>query len=180
MAILEIIDVPHPTLKKVAEPVKPHEIDDDLRVLISNMIETMKEAQGVGLAAPQVNVSKRILIADPGAQEGQSDPLVFINPEIVSHSGENIFEEGCLSIPEFSANIKRSKKIKVKYLDAHGKEQSIEDDGFLATILQHEIDHLNGITMLDHVSPMKRMMYLKKIKKLSRHETVAVGNEHDS
>lgn len=175
MAILEIIDVPHPTLKKIAKEVEPSEINDDLRRFIQDMIETMKDAPGVGLAAPQVNVSKRILVADPSSDEegAESNPMAFINPVIVEKSGDTTFEEGCLSLPEFRADIKRAKQIKVEYLDIHGKKQSIEDEGFLAIILQHEIDHLNGITMLDHVSAMKRMMYLKKIKKIQRLEEKA-------
>ena len=174
MAILEIIDVPHPTLKMRAKEVAANEINDDLRRFIEDMLETMKEAPGVGLAAPQVNVSKRILVADPSSEDVAYGPMALINPEIIEMSGENCFEEGCLSVPEFRAEIKRSKRVKLRYLDIWGKEQIIEDDGFLAIVLQHEIDHLNGITMLDHVSPMKRMMYLKKIKKIQKKEKQAV------
>lgn len=172
MALLQIIDIPHPTLKKVAEPVKAAEINDELRKFISDMLETMYEAPGVGLAAPQVNVSKRILVCDPSREGEEPRPMAFINPEIVEISGDCSFEEGCLSIPEFRAEIKRAKKVKVRYLDIHGVERIIEDDGFLAIVLQHEIDHLNGITMLDHVSATKREMYLKKIKKQQRKEVL--------
>lgn len=172
MALLPIIDVPHPTLSKVAEPVRPEEINDDLRRFIQDMIETMLDAPGVGLAAPQVNVSKRLLVADASSERPELKPFALINPVIIEKSGDCVFEEGCLSIPEFRANIQRSKKVKVQYLDEWGKEQTIEDDGFLAIILQHEIDHLNGITMLDHVSAMKREMYLKKIKKRERLEAL--------
>jgi peptide deformylase len=168
MARLEIIDVPHPTLKKIAVEVSPKEINDNLRGFVADMIETMLEAPGVGLAAPQVNVSKRILVVDVSAEYPDRKPFALINPMIVEKSGDSIFEEGCLSIPEFRADIKRAKKIKVEYLDEWGKTQSLEDDGFLAVVIQHELDHLNGITMLDHVSPMKRMMYLKKLKKRQR------------
>ncbi|TVQ77947.1 MAG: peptide deformylase [Bradymonadales bacterium] len=173
MALLEIIDVPHPTLSKVAKPVLPEEIDDDLRRFIQDMIETMKEAPGVGLAAPQVNISKRILVVDLSSEDPKAEAFALINPEIIECSGEDQIEEGCLSIPEFNAKIPRSKKVRVKYLDEYGKEQVIENDGFLAIVLQHEIDHLNGITMLDHVSAMKRFMYLKKIKKRQRQEKFA-------
>lgn len=168
MARLEIIDVPHPTLKKIAAEVAPEEINDNLRQFIADMIETMLEAPGVGLAAPQVNISKRLLVVDVSADYPDRKPFVLINPVIIEKSGACTFEEGCLSIPEFRADIKRSKKIKVEYLDEWGKPQSLEDDGFLAIVIQHELDHLNGITMLDHVSPMKRMMYLKKLKKRQR------------
>jgi peptide deformylase len=172
MALLDIIDVPHPTLTKVAKEVKPEEINDDLRQFLQDMIETMLDAPGVGLAAPQVDVSKRILVADASSEDPNQKPFALINPKIVEKSGECTFEEGCLSIPEFRADIKRSKWVKVEYLDENGKKQVIEDDGFLAIILQHEIDHLNGITMLDHVSGMKRMMYLKKLKKIKKREEV--------
>jgi peptide deformylase len=168
MAILEIIDVPHPTLKLIAEAVKPEEINDELRRFTADMIETMLDAPGVGLAAPQVNVSKRILVADASSENPDWTPFVLINPVIIEKSGDCVFEEGCLSIPEFRANIARSKWIKVRYLDEFGKEHTIEDDGFLAIIIQHELDHLNGITMLDHVSATKREMYLKKLKKKAR------------
>jgi peptide deformylase len=168
MAILEIIDVPHPTLKLVAKAVTPDEINDELRKFIADMIETMLDAPGVGLAAPQVNVSKRILVADASSENPKYKPFVLINPEIIEKSGDCVFEEGCLSLPEFRANISRSKSVKVQYLDEFGKKQTIEDDGFLAIILQHEMDHLNGITMLDHVSATKRDMYLKKLKKRAR------------
>jgi len=170
MALLEIIDVPHPTLKKVAIAVRPEDIDDKLRKFCADMIETMKEAPGVGLAAPQVNVSKRILVIDASSEIPDFEAFALINPTIVEKSGETTFEEGCLSIPEFRAEIKRAQKVKVEYLDVNGKKQVIEDEGFVAIILQHEIDHLEGITMLDHVSPMKRMMYLKKLKKIQKQE----------
>lgn len=168
MALLEIIDVPHPTLSKVAEPVKASEINDELRKFVSDMIETMQDAPGVGLAAPQVNVSKRILVVDVSSEDPNRKAFALINPEIVSQSGECGIEEGCLSIPEFTAEIPRAKEVRVRYLDEFGKEKEIKTDGFLAIVLQHELDHLNGITMLDHVSAMKRFMYLKKLKKKER------------
>lgn len=175
MAKLEIIDVPHPTLKKIAEEVKASEINEQLRLFIKDMIETMLDAPGVGLAAPQVNVSKRIIVVDVSSDYPDRPPFALINPKIVESSGDCSFEEGCLSIPEFRTEIKRAKKVRVEYLDEYGKEQSIEDSDFLAIVLQHEIDHLNGITMLDHVSPMKRMMYLKKLKKIQKRSVDTVG-----
>ena len=176
MAILEIIDVPHPTLKKKAKEVEPEEFNEDLKKFVEDLFDTMNDAPGVGLAAPQVNVSKRILVADASSDNPDYKPMAFINPVIVEKSGDCTFEEGCLSIPEFQAEIPRAKKIKVEYQDVNGKKHTIEDDGFLAIILQHEIDHLDGITMLDHVSAVKRMMYLKKIKKLKKlEEPVAIS-----
>jgi peptide deformylase len=170
MALLPIIDVPHPTLSKVAEPVKKSEINDELRQFIRDMIETMQDAPGVGLAAPQVNVSKRILVVDISSEEPEMKPFALINPEIVAHSGETGIEEGCLSIPEFTAEIPRYQSVSVRYLDENGVEQELQANGFLAIVLQHELDHLNGITMLDHVSAMKRFMYLKKLKKKQKQE----------
>lgn len=170
MAKLEIIDVPHPTLKKVAREIEPSEINDSLRTFIADMIETMQEAPGVGLAAPQVNVSKRLIVIDVSSEYPDRPPFALINPVIIEKSGQTTFEEGCLSIPEFRAEIKRAKRIVVEYLDETGKKMRLEDEGFLAIVIQHEIDHLNGITMLDHVSPMKRIMYLKKLKKLQKRE----------
>jgi len=172
MALLQIIDVPHPTLLKIAVPVRPEEITDDFRQFLKDMIETMVNAPGVGLAAPQVNVSKRVLVVDVSSDYPDRPPFALINPVFIEKSGDCVFEEGCLSIPEFRAEIARSKYVKVQYLDENGKEQILEDDGFLAIVLQHEIDHLNGVTMLDHVSATKREMYLKKIKKRERQEAL--------
>lgn len=165
MALLEIIDVPHPTLSKVAEVVAPEDFNEDLRKFVSDMMETMKDAPGVGLAAPQVNVSKRIIVVDVSSYYEKLEPFALINPEIIEKSGDNKIEEGCLSVPDFTTEIPRSKKIKVRYQDEMGEEKELEDDDFLSIVIQHELDHLNGITMLDHVSAMKREMYLKKIKK---------------
>lgn len=168
MAKLDIIDIPHPTLKKVAKEIEVSEINDNLRAFIADMIETMQDAPGVGLAAPQVNVSKRLIVVDVSSEYPDRKAFALINPKIISCSGDTAIEEGCLSVPEFRAEIKRSKSVKVEYLDEYGNKQILEDEGFLAIVLQHEIDHLNGITMLDHVSPMKRMMYLKKLKKMQK------------
>lgn len=168
MALLNIIEVPHPVLRKKAKEVPPDEINESMEQFIQNMIDTMREAPGVGLAAPQVSVSKRIIVVDVSREYEGKSPFGLINPVIVEKSGEGTIEEGCLSIPEFRAEIPRAKKVKVEYLDPKGNSQVIEDEDFLAVVLQHEIDHLNGITMLDHVSPMKREMYLRKMKKLKR------------
>lgn len=168
MAVLEIIEYPHPTLKKVARDVEPSEINDELRRFIADMIDTMLEAPGVGLAAPQVNVSRRLIVVDVSSRYEGRKPFALINPVILEKSGKTTFDEGCLSLPEFIETIERSKKIKVKYLDEFGKEHIIEDDDFLAIVIQHEIDHLDGIVAADRISPMKRMMYLKRLKKLEK------------
>lgn len=165
MSVLQIIEYPHPTLLKIARDIDPKEITDDLRSLIRNMIDTMIEAPGVGLAAPQVNISKRLFVVDVSSEYPDRPPFALINPVIVESRGKTSFNEGCLSLPEFREDVERAKYIKVKYLDETGKEQMIEDEGFLAIVIQHELDHLNGIVAADRVSPMKRMMYLKKLKK---------------
>lgn len=170
MALLEIIDVPHPTLSKVAEPVKDNEFTEELEIFVKDMIETMKDAPGVGLAAPQVNVSRRILVVDVSEYYEDLAPFALINPEIVEKVGKNEIEEGCLSIPDFTTKIPRSKAVKVRYQDVKGEHHEIEDDDFLSIVIQHELDHLNGITMLDHISVMKREMYLKKLKKMQKRE----------
>lgn len=171
MALLEIIEYPHPTLKQVARDVDPSEINETFRQTLDDMVETMLAAPGVGLAAPQVNISKRFLVIDVSAyQEAYFEPLCFINPVITERSGTTSYAEGCLSLPEFQEDIERDKKITVNYLDRHGKPQSLMDEDFLAIVLQHEIDHLDGIVAVDRVSPMKKMMYIKKLKKLQREE----------
>ncbi len=169
MALLEIIELPHPTLKEVAREVDPMEINDDLRKTIDDMIETMIAAPGVGLAAPQVNISKRFLVVDVSSyDENHPEPFCLINPVITEREGSTAIAEGCLSLPEFREEVDRSKKIKVEYLDRDGKPQTLIDEDFLAIVIQHEIDHLDGITAVDRISPMKRMMYLKRLKKLQR------------
>lgn len=165
MSILTIIEYPHPTLKKVARDVDPIEINDAFRKIIADMIETMIEAPGVGLAAPQVNISKRFIVVDVSAYYPDRKPFALINPVILEKEGKTTFDEGCLSLPEFRETVERSKKIKVEYLDEMGKKQTLVDDDFLAIVIQHEIDHLDGIVAADRISPMKRMMYLKKLKK---------------
>ena len=171
MAKLEIIEYPHPTLQKVARNVDPIEINDAFRKTIRDMIETMIEAPGVGLAAPQVNISKRFIVVDVSQSYEGREPFALINPVILEKSGKTTFDEGCLSLPDFRETVERSKKIKVKYLDEWGKEQIIEDEDFLAIVIQHEIDHLDGIVAADRISPMKRMMYLKKLKKKEKKST---------
>ncbi len=165
MALLEIIEYPHPTLKRVARQVDPIEINESFRTFIQSMYETMADAPGIGLAAPQVNISKRFLVIDISHYDPEQKPICLVNPVIIEKSGTTTFEEGCLSLPDFREEVERFKRIKVEYLDEFGKKQNIEDDGLLAIVIQHEIDHLDGIVAADRISPMKRMMYLKKLKK---------------
>lgn len=172
MALLNIVDYPAAILTQAAEEVNPQEINDKLRKIISDMMEIMQEAPGVGLAAPQVNISKRFFVVDVSHNEKyqntRNKPFCLINPQILEKSGTTTYEEGCLSLPEFRETVERAKKIKVHYLDEWGKEQILEDDDFLAIVIQHETDHLNGIMAIDRISPMKKMIYLKKLKKLQK------------
>ncbi len=164
MALLPILVAPDPRLKTKAKPVEA--VDDDLRKLIDDMLETMYEAPGIGLAAPQVGVLKRLLVLDVAGKDDPPAPMAFINPEIVWESDDlNVYEEGCLSIPAHYAEVERPAAVRVRYLDRDGKRQEIEADGLLATCLQHEIDHLDGKLFIDYLSSLKRNMILRKLKK---------------
>jgi len=179
MAVLPIYVAPHPVLKKSAAPVA--EVTDEIRALVKDMFETMYVTRGIGLAAPQVGQSVRVLVMDveqtggETREDGESAPFVpgkpvaVINPEIVWSSEEmNTYEEGCLSIPGQYAEVERPEKVRVKYLDENGQPQEMEADGLLATCVQHEIDHLDGILFTDHLSTLKRDMLLRKLKKWTR------------
>ena len=210
MAIFKIITAPNPILKKKSEPVTM--VDDEIRKLMDNMLETMYNADGIGLAAVQIGVHKRVLVmdvgnahhrykapsskqsansaegnnietdkgadarADNGGEEESEDngknnmgvkfPLFMANPEIIWHSNEkNTYEEGCLSFPGQFSSVVRPKQVKIKFLDYHNKEQILQADELLATCVQHEIDHLNGVVFIDHISAIKRQRILKKLAK---------------
>jgi peptide deformylase len=169
MALLPIIETPDPRLKAISEPVE--KVDDDLRVFIADMFETMYDAPGIGLAAIQVGLAKRVLVIDLQDKDEETgetikDPRVFINPEILEESEElSVYSEGCLSVPEQYADVARPAVIKAKWLDADGTEHVEQIDGLLATCLQHEMDHLNGILFIDHLSKLKRDIVLKKLAK---------------
>ncbi|MEN2994420.1 MAG: peptide deformylase [Thermodesulfovibrio sp.] len=162
MAILEIKKYPDEVLKKKAEIVT--DINGDLQRFIDNMIETMYNANGVGLAAPQVGVLKRVIVVDTSPRQENQSLIVLINPEIISSEGEILSEEGCLSLPGFITRLKRKEKVFVKGLNRKGKEIEIEATGLLARALQHEIDHLDGILLIDRISPLKRELFRKKFK----------------
>ena len=172
MAILPIIEAPDPRLKLISKPVET--VDDAVRALIADMFETMYDAPGIGLAAIQVGVPKQILVIDLQEKEEESDettrdPRVFINPEILEESEElSVYNEGCLSVPEQYADIARPAVIKAKWLDGDGKEHVEQLDGLIATCLQHEMDHLQGILFIDHLSRLKRDMIVKRLNKLRR------------
>lgn len=164
MAILRILYLPDPCLRKVAKPIET--FDDDLQTLIDNMFETMYDAKGVGLAAPQIGVSLRLSVID--VQGDKSNQLVIINPEIVESIGEMEYQEGCLSVPGTYDTVIRAKQVTVKALDRTGQPIEITADGLLGECLQHEIDHLNGKLYIDLLSPLKRNMARKKLEKFKR------------
>ena len=167
MAVREILILPDKRLRHVAEPVK--KIDAGIRKLIDDMFETMYEAPGIGLAATQVGVKKRVFTIDLAKKEEPKNPQVFINPQIVWFSDEkSTHEEGCLSIPEFYSEVERPAQVKVKYLDLQGEPREVEANGLLATCQQHEIDHLNGILFIDHISKLKRDRVVKKFAKAAK------------
>lgn len=167
MSIQPIILLPDPVLRQKSAQVE--RFDDDLKRLASDMTETMYDAPGIGLAAIQIGIARQILVVDVSKDEDNQNPQVFINPEIVKNSDEtSVYDEGCLSIPEYYAEIERPAAITVKYLDLSGNEQMIEADGLMATCLQHEIDHLNGVLFIDYLSKLKRQMVIKKFTKLAK------------
>ncbi len=167
MALRDILIIPDKRLRMKSEPVKA--IDKDIRALIEDMFETMYAAPGIGLAAIQIGVPKRVVTVDLAKKDDPAEPQVFINPEIVWSSDEKAtYEEGCLSIPEYYEEVERPKSVRVKFLDRDGKPQEMEADGLLATCLQHEIDHINGVLFIDHISKLKRDMVLKKFKKAAK------------
>ncbi|HEC01783.1 MAG TPA: peptide deformylase [Sphingomonadales bacterium] len=165
MAILPIITVPDPILKTVSAPVVA--VDDDLRALMDDMLETMYAAPGIGLAAIQVGKPLRLLVMDLAEDGTAPDPQYYINPEITWTSDElTTYNEGCLSVPEQYADIDRPSECKLTYLDYDGKEQSVHATGLFATCIQHEMDHLNGIVFIDYLSTLKKNMAVRKVKKL--------------
>ena len=167
MAKRPIITAPDPRLKVVSEPVG--KVDDALRALMDDMLETMYAAPGVGLAAVQIGVPKRVIVMDLAPEGEPRAPRHFVNPEILSVSGEmKEYEEGCLSVPEMYELVERPAQARVKYIDYDGKEQVIDVDGMLAVCLQHEMDHLEGILFIDHLSKLKRDMILRKLVKARR------------
>lgn len=159
---------PDPRLKKVCAPVS--DVSDELRALAEDMLETMYHAPGIGLAAPQVGVMDRLLVMDCVKEENETPrPMVLINPEVVASSDEkNVYEEGCLSIPEQFAEVTRPKLVDVRWMDLDGNEQQETFDGLWATCVQHEIDHLNGKLFIDYLGPMKRQMITRRMQKLKR------------
>lgn len=167
MAILPIYWAPDPILKTKCTPVE--NVDGEIVQLIDDMLDTMYAAPGIGLAAPQVGVTKRILVADVSDDPKKPQPYALINPKIVSESDELFtYEEGCLSLPSYYAEVERPAEVTIEYLDRDGKEQTLTADGLLSTCIQHEMDHLDGIIFVDHLSSLKRNMILKKMVKAKK------------
>ena len=168
MAILEILHYPDKRLRTVAEPVEV--VDDSIRTLVDDMFETMYAAPGIGLAATQVNVHKRVLVMD--LSEDKNEPLCLINPEILNSEGVEQTEEGCLSVPDIFETVERAERVTVRALDRDGKEFTVEADGLLAVCIQHEMDHLQGNLFVDYLSPLKQLRVKKKIQKARRQAAI--------
>jgi peptide deformylase len=164
MALLDIIVAPDPRLKRKAEPVTT--VDSATKKLMADMLETMYEAPGIGLAAPQVGALKRVIVVDAARDEEPPRPLKMANPEVLWKSEElKEYEEGCLSLPEEYDMVKRPERVRVRYLDENNAAQEIEADGLLAVVIQHEMDHLEGVLFVDHISTLKRSMILRRLTK---------------
>jgi peptide deformylase len=167
MAIREILTVPHPVLKQVSQPVE--RVDDELRALMDDMLETMYDAPGIGLAAIQIGVPKRVIVMDLARPEEEPQPRYFVNPEILWASDETApYEEGCLSVPEYFDEIERPARVKLRYLNYQGEQIEEDAEGLFAVCIQHEMDHLEGVLFIDHLSRLKREQAVKKVKKLTK------------
>jgi peptide deformylase len=169
MSKLNILEFPDPRLRRVARPVET--VGERERQLAENMLETMYEARGIGLAATQVNEGIRLVVMD--LSDERDEPRVFINPEIIERDGSQTCEEGCLSVPGVYAEVERAETIKVRSLDLDGESRELEADGLLAVCIQHEIDHLDGKVFIDYLSPLKRRMVEKRLRKQQREKATA-------
>ena len=171
MTILNILKEPHPILRKKSQLV--HEVDNNLRKLMDNMLQTMYNAPGIGLAAPQVGILQRIIVIDISKDNEFKKPLFFVNPEITWRSEEvETREEGCLSIPGYYAEVTRSIRCKVNYTDYNGSPQELNANGLLATCIQHEVDHCNGVLFIDYLSKLKKDMIIKKLLKTKKEKKI--------
>ena len=165
MAIREILVVPHPILKQVSQPVE--RVDDELRALMDDMLETMYDAPGIGLAAIQIGVPKRVIVMDLARPDEDKQPRYFVNPEILWASDETQpYEEGCLSVPEYYDEVERPARVKLRYLNYQGEQVEEDAEGLFAVCIQHEMDHLEGVLFIDHLSRLKREQAVKKVKKM--------------
>lgn len=172
MSKRRIILLPDPVLRQVASPIE--RVDEDLRRLADDMLETMYAAPGVGLAAPQVNVSRRLIVLDASSKDDERHPMVMINPVIRAVGDERkTYEEGCLSIPDVKVEIERPAALDVEFLDRDGKPRSLKADGLLATVIQHEVDHLDGRLIVDYLSRLKRDIIIRRFRKQARTDETA-------
>lgn len=169
MTIRPLVILPDPLLRKASEPVAA--VTDDIRRLADDMLETMYDAPGIGLAAVQIGVMQRVVVIDLAKPEETRTPMVFLNPEIIAESDElNVHEEGCLSIPEYYEEVERPASVTVRYMGLDGKTHELEADGLMATCIQHEIDHLDGVLFIDYLSKLKRDRVTRKFAKAARRE----------
>ena len=169
MSLLPILEFPDPRLRTVAKPVDVSRVTgDEFQALFDQMFATMYDAPGIGLAASQVDVHQRFMVVD--VSEDQSNPLVFVNPEILERDGEQVYQEGCLSVPGIFADVTRANTIKVKAVNRQGEEFELDADGVLAVCIQHEMDHLDGKLFVDYLSPLKREMVRKKLAKAAKNK----------
>jgi peptide deformylase len=167
MALLTVLVAPDPRLKLKAKPIEV--VDDQVRQVMDDMLETMYAAPGIGLAAPQIGDPRRIIVVDVAHEDEEKKPLRMANPEILWRSDEETtYNEGCLSLPDHYADVTRPKEIKVRYLDHQNDIRELHADGLLATVIQHEMDHLQGVLFVDHISPLKRNIILRKLTKQKR------------
>ncbi|MBA2589445.1 MAG: peptide deformylase [Alphaproteobacteria bacterium] len=167
MTVRPILTAPDPRLQAVSTDVET--VTDEIRTLVDDMADSMYAADGIGLAAIQIGVASRVLVIDLDQKEGKKNPIGYINPKIIWASEETaVFEEGCLSVPEIWDDVERPARIKCEYLDRDGKKQTLEADGLLATCLQHEMDHLNGVLFIDHLSRLKKSMAVRKLTKAKK------------
>jgi len=174
MALLPIIIAPDPRLKQIAAPVA--RVDDRIRQLMDDLLETMYQAPGVGLAAPQVGVLERVIVVDASANDEDRAPLRMANPELIQASDEDVqYEEGCLSLPEHYADVVRPAWVRVRYLDHENEIRELDAEGLLGTCIQHEMDHLEGILFVDHLSALKRNMILRKLIKTKKADKTPTG-----
>lgn len=163
----EIIIIPDPVLREVCDPIT--KVNDDIRALADDMLETMYAAPGIGLAASQIGILQRLFVLDVAKEDAPKEPMVFINPKIVQSSEEmSVYQEGCLSIPEYYEDVERPARVTVQFLNREGSEQEMEADGLLATCIQHELDHLNGKLFIDYLSKLKRDRVMKKFTKQAK------------
>ena len=171
MSVLEIIKEPNPILRKEADNVL--NVDDDIRKLMDNMLETMYQAPGIGLAAPQVGILKKVIVIDLSKDDEPKKPFFIVNPKIIWKSEElSSREEGCLSIPGHFAEVVRPKKCKLQYLDYNGKKQEVEADDLLSTCIQHEVDHCDGVLFIDYLSKLKKDMIIKRLIKAKQEKQI--------